>query len=257
MKTQEKITMKRNEKIKNELEKVRKENMKIEYTNQMYGLLNGEEMPNSRHPEDLNDLCYVINKNLKLINDGIKEKTTKKALYQITIRDSSFGPSTVPSGTNFKRARAPLNLVPDVTPTSMVPLTSPLMALSSDPAQGGPNVARAAVPRRGKLAPERDRSESKGLRVKKKKQVFVEDRRGYRRGSHTRTFNVLRSVGLHLIMMQIQVPRASIRFTVDPVEYFRVSGEPLCIPEDSVILFSQVLFYEDVVGHVPASLSVF
>ncbi|WMV32509.1 hypothetical protein MTR67_025894 [Solanum verrucosum] len=34
-----------------------------------------------------------------------------------------------------------------------------------------------------------------------------------------------------------QVPRASIRFAVDPVEYFRVSGEPLCIPEDSVILF--------------------
>ncbi|WMV36931.1 hypothetical protein MTR67_030316 [Solanum verrucosum] len=50
-------------------------------------------------------------------------------------------------------------------------------------------------------------------------------------------------VGLHLMMMQIKVPRASIRFTVDPIEYFRVSGEPLCISEDSVILFSQVLFY--------------
>ncbi|WMV23697.1 hypothetical protein MTR67_017082 [Solanum verrucosum] len=49
-------------------------------------------------------------------------------------------------------------------------------------------------------------------------------------------------VGLHLIMMQTQVPRASIRFAVDPVEHFRVSGEPLCISEDSVILFSQVLF---------------
>uniref|UniRef100_M1DCV6 Type I MADS box transcription factor n=1 Tax=Solanum tuberosum TaxID=4113 RepID=M1DCV6_SOLTU len=62
MKTLEKITTKRIEKIEKELEKVRKENKKIEYTNQMYGLLNGEEMPNSRHPEDLNDLCYVINK---------------------------------------------------------------------------------------------------------------------------------------------------------------------------------------------------
>ncbi|XP_049358742.1 receptor-like protein 9DC1 [Solanum verrucosum] len=30
-----------------------------------------------------------------------------------------------------------------------------------------------------------------------------------------------------------QVPRANIRFAVDPVEYFRVSGEPLCIPRDS------------------------
>ncbi|KAG5617593.1 hypothetical protein H5410_017417, partial [Solanum commersonii] len=75
METHEKITEKRIEKIEKELEKVRKENKKMEYTNQMYGLLNGEEMPNSRHPEDLNDLCYVINKNLKLINDGIKAKT--------------------------------------------------------------------------------------------------------------------------------------------------------------------------------------
>ncbi|KAG5632544.1 hypothetical protein H5410_004261 [Solanum commersonii] len=138
MKTQEKITMKRNEKIKNELEK----------------------------PEDLNDLCYVINKNLKLINDRIKAKTheegsTSNAPQPIAGPTDSSGtsfdmswapllapvdtpvlseipllvPSTLPSGTNFKRARAPLNLVPDVTPTSMVPLTAPLMALSSDHAQ--------------------------------------------------------------------------------------------------------------------------
>ncbi|KAK6803507.1 hypothetical protein RDI58_001291 [Solanum bulbocastanum] len=83
MKTEEKITMKRIEKIENEIEKVSKENKKMEYTNRMYGLLNGEEMPNSRHPEDLNDLCYVINKNLKLINDGIKEKTHKEGLHQM------------------------------------------------------------------------------------------------------------------------------------------------------------------------------
>ncbi|KAG5632548.1 hypothetical protein H5410_004265 [Solanum commersonii] len=49
METHEKITEKRIEKIEKELEKVRKENKKMEYTNQMYGLLNGEEMPNSRH----------------------------------------------------------------------------------------------------------------------------------------------------------------------------------------------------------------
>jgi len=166
MKTLEKITTKRIEKIEKELEKVRKENKKMEYTNQMYGLLNGEEMPNSRHPEDLNDLCYVINKNLKLINDGIKAKTheegsTSNAPQPIagpmdsggTSFDMSWAPllapvdapvlseipllvsSTVPSGTNFERPRAPLNLVPDVTPTSMVPLTAPLMGLSSAPAQ--------------------------------------------------------------------------------------------------------------------------
>ncbi|KAG5572883.1 hypothetical protein H5410_062649 [Solanum commersonii] len=138
MKTHEKITEKRIEKI----EKVRKENKKMEYTNQMYGLLNGEEMPNSRHPEDLNDLCYVINKNLKLINDGIKAKTHEEGSTsnapQPTVgpMDSggtSFGMSWAPL--LAPRPRAPLNLVPDVTPTSMVPLTAPLMVPSNAPAQ--------------------------------------------------------------------------------------------------------------------------
>ncbi|WMV09730.1 hypothetical protein MTR67_003115 [Solanum verrucosum] len=150
-KTHEKITEKRIEKIEKELEKVRKENKKMEYTNQMYGLLNGEEMPNSRHLEDLNDLCYVINKNLKLINDGIKAKTheegsTLNAPQPIagpmdsggTSFDMSWAPllapidapvlskipllvsSTVPSGTNFERPRALLNLVLDAT----LPLTA-------------------------------------------------------------------------------------------------------------------------------------
>ncbi|KAK6803510.1 hypothetical protein RDI58_001294 [Solanum bulbocastanum] len=162
MKTHENITAKRIEKIEKELEKVRKENKKMEYTNQMYGLLNGEEMPNSMHPEDLNNLCYVINKNLKLINDGIKAKTheegsTSNAPQPIarqmnsggTCFDMSWAPllapvdapvlseipflvsSIVPSGTNFERPRSPLNLVPDVTPTSMVPLMAPLMVPSN------------------------------------------------------------------------------------------------------------------------------
>ena len=57
--------------------------------------------------------------------------------------------------------------------------------------------------------------------------------------SHTRTFNVLMPVGLHLMTMQIQVPRISILHVVDPVEHSRVSGEPPCIPEDSIILCTQ------------------
>ncbi|KAG5617592.1 hypothetical protein H5410_017416 [Solanum commersonii] len=131
MKTHEKITKKRIEKIEKELEKVRKENEKMEYTNQMYGLLNGEDMPNCRNPEDLNDLCYVINKNLKLINDGIKEKTheegsTSNAPQPIAGPMDSGGTS-FDIGTNFERPRDPLNLVPDVTLTSMVPLKAPLM----------------------------------------------------------------------------------------------------------------------------------
>ncbi|KAK4713867.1 hypothetical protein R3W88_019774 [Solanum pinnatisectum] len=130
-------------KIENELEKVRKENKKMELTNQMYGLLNGEEMPNSMHPEDLSDLSYVINKSLKQINDAIKAKTHEEGSTSnvtqtivgpmdsgVTSSDMSWAPLfapvdapvlseipllvtfTVPSGTNFERPRAPLNLVP-------------------------------------------------------------------------------------------------------------------------------------------------
>ncbi|KAG5632545.1 hypothetical protein H5410_004262 [Solanum commersonii] len=142
------------EKIEKELEKERKENMKMEYTNHMYGLLNGEDMPNCRHPEDLNDLCYAINKDLKLINDGIKEKTneegsTSNAPQPIagpmdsggTSFDKSWAPLLAPvdapvlSEIPLLRPMAPLNLVPDVTPTSMVPLTSPLMVPSNAPAE--------------------------------------------------------------------------------------------------------------------------
>ncbi|KAG5572884.1 hypothetical protein H5410_062650 [Solanum commersonii] len=158
--------MKRIEKIENELEKVRKKNKKMEYTNQMYGLLNGEEMPNSMHPEDLNDLCYVINKNLNLINDEIKAKIHEEGSTlnapqptagPMDSGGTSFGmswapllapvdapvlseipllvPSIVPSGSIFERPMTPLNLVPDGTTTSMVPLTAPLMYPSSAPAQ--------------------------------------------------------------------------------------------------------------------------
>ncbi|XP_015081309.1 uncharacterized protein LOC107024890 [Solanum pennellii] len=166
MKTQENVIMKRIKKIEKELEKVRQENKKMEYTNHMYGLLNGEEMPNSKHPEYLNDLCYVINKNLKLIDDSIEAKTheegsTSNAPQPFVGPMDSGGtnfdiswapllahvddpvlseipllvPSTVPGRTNFERPRAPLELVPDVTPTSMVPLTAPLMGPSSASAQ--------------------------------------------------------------------------------------------------------------------------
>ncbi|XP_049370619.1 agamous-like MADS-box protein AGL80 [Solanum verrucosum] len=140
---QEEQIMKRINKIENELEKVRKENKKMEFTNQMYGLLNGEEMPNSMHPEDLSDLSYVINKSLKQINDAIKAKTHEEGSTLnapqtivgpmdsgVTSSDMSRAPLlapvdapvlseipllvtfTVPSGTNFERPRAPLNLVP-------------------------------------------------------------------------------------------------------------------------------------------------
>ncbi|KAL3356392.1 hypothetical protein AABB24_017196 [Solanum stoloniferum] len=40
----------------------------------------------------------------------------------------------------------------------------------------------------------------------------------------------------------MQVIRISIQHAVDPAEHSRVSGEPLLVPEDSVILFSFFYF---------------
>ena len=178
MKTYEMITEKRIEKIEKELEKVRKENKKMEYTNQMYELLNGEEMPNNRLPEYFNDLCYVIKKHLKLINDGIKEKTNKEGstsnaplpidapinsggtsfdmqwdplLVQIDSPVLSKIPllvsSTIPSGINFDGPRAPLNL----SPPSMIPSNAPSQMLQfmfplNNPPRMIPHVDLSQVP---------------------------------------------------------------------------------------------------------------
>ncbi|XP_015169314.1 agamous-like MADS-box protein AGL80 [Solanum tuberosum] len=139
IKTHEKITEKRIEKIEKELEKVRKENKKMEYTNQMYGLLNGEEMPNSRHPEDLNDLCYVINRNLKLINDGIKAKTHEEG-------STSYAPQLIAGpmdsgGTNFDMSWAPFLALVDALVLSEIPLLVPSTVPSLLSSQRYPEMA--------------------------------------------------------------------------------------------------------------------
>ncbi|WMV40254.1 hypothetical protein MTR67_033639 [Solanum verrucosum] len=75
-----------------------------------------------------------------------------------------------------------------------------------------------------------------------RKHVICELYRANRSSSHTRTFHVLMPVGLHLVMMQTQVPRISIQYAVDPAEHTRVSVEPPCIPEDSIIYVLKFCF---------------
>ncbi|KAG5627373.1 hypothetical protein H5410_012591 [Solanum commersonii] len=122
-------------KIENELEKVRKENKKMEYTNQMYGLLNGEEMPNSMHLEDLNDLCYVINKNLKLMDDVIEAKTHEEG-STLNAPQPTAG-SMDSHGTNFDMSWAPLLTLVDAPALSEIPLLVP----SSSSSQRYPEMA--------------------------------------------------------------------------------------------------------------------
>ncbi|KAG5627369.1 hypothetical protein H5410_012587 [Solanum commersonii] len=124
----------------------------MEYTNQMYGLLNVEEMPNSMHPEDFNDHCYVINKNLKLIDDAIEAKTHEEGSTSNAPQPTAGPMDSV--GTNFDMSWSPLLalvdapvlseiplLVPSTVPSGtnferpMLPLTAPLMGPSSAPTQ--------------------------------------------------------------------------------------------------------------------------
>ncbi|WMV18220.1 hypothetical protein MTR67_011605 [Solanum verrucosum] len=74
MVTQENFTKQRIQKMEEQLGKVRKENRVREFTNKMYEMLNGEDIPNGIHVYDLNDLSYVINQNLKQVSEAIKTK---------------------------------------------------------------------------------------------------------------------------------------------------------------------------------------
>ncbi|XP_015068614.1 agamous-like MADS-box protein AGL80 [Solanum pennellii] len=76
MMTQENFTKQRIQKMEEKLEKVRKENRVREFTNKMYEMLNGEDIPNGIHVYDLNDLSYVINQNLKEVCEAIKALST-------------------------------------------------------------------------------------------------------------------------------------------------------------------------------------
>ncbi|KAG5614440.1 hypothetical protein H5410_014264 [Solanum commersonii] len=82
MVTQENFTKQRIQKMEEQLGKVRKENRVKDFTNKMYEMLNGEDIPNVY---DLNDLSYVINQNLKQVSEAIKTKVNG----EVPITDAS------------------------------------------------------------------------------------------------------------------------------------------------------------------------
>ncbi|KAK4724250.1 hypothetical protein R3W88_027029 [Solanum pinnatisectum] len=65
-----------------------------------------------------------------------------------------------------------------------------------------------------------------------------EEEKKRRRGGERRSTSFRRGFSSGVIPIKIQVPRISILHVVDPAEHSRVSGEPPCIPEDSIILCS-------------------
>ncbi|KAK4709763.1 hypothetical protein R3W88_004276 [Solanum pinnatisectum] len=66
------------EKLKKNLIKVRKENRVKEITNKMHEVLNGKTISIDMNAYDLNDLSYVIKKNLELVREAMKKNVSDK-----------------------------------------------------------------------------------------------------------------------------------------------------------------------------------
>ncbi|MCE3214832.1 hypothetical protein HAX54_053462, partial [Datura stramonium] len=148
MVTVEKHTKKLIEKNKKNLWKLEKENYIKELEIMMNKIVEGEAIPTDLHPNDFNNLIYVMNQNLTKIREleekrANKEGSTSNASQPITgpmVHDGtnvegppegapiSVTPLVTPSmfsgGTNFERPRSPL-FFSDVDPKWLVPTMSP------------------------------------------------------------------------------------------------------------------------------------
>ncbi|KAL3339427.1 hypothetical protein AABB24_028175, partial [Solanum stoloniferum] len=76
MVTKDEFTKKRIKKLKKNLIKVRKENRVEEITNEMHEVLNGNTISVNMNAYDLNDLSYVIKKNLELVREAMKKNVS-------------------------------------------------------------------------------------------------------------------------------------------------------------------------------------
>ncbi|KAK4718140.1 hypothetical protein R3W88_016478 [Solanum pinnatisectum] len=73
MVTRDEFTEKRIKKLEKNLLKVKKENRVKEITNEMHEVLNGKTISLDMKPYDLNDLSYMIKKNLELVREAMKK----------------------------------------------------------------------------------------------------------------------------------------------------------------------------------------
>ncbi|XP_060182091.1 agamous-like MADS-box protein AGL86 [Lycium barbarum] len=153
MVTQEDFTKQRIKKLENQIRKVSKENRIKEFTNKMYDILGGKDIPTDMHLYDLNDLKYVINQNLNQVHEAMKLKAGREGPTsndpqpgsavpggtnfegpRVPLLVSHVAPAMVPSETNLEGPRDPL-LVPHVAPMSVVPPVAPTVVPSSTPPQ--------------------------------------------------------------------------------------------------------------------------
>ncbi|PHU29423.1 hypothetical protein BC332_01516 [Capsicum chinense] len=129
MVTQKKFTEERKVKIEEQLRKIRKENRVKDLTNKMYEMLNGKDTQVCMSLNNLNDLDYVLNENIKKVSEMIKGQGGGES-STLNYQQPTIGPM-VPSGSIFEGPRDPL-LYPTGTPVLVVPLVDPLIIPSGD-----------------------------------------------------------------------------------------------------------------------------
>ncbi|PHT93994.1 hypothetical protein T459_01876 [Capsicum annuum] len=129
MVTQKKFTEERKVKIEEQLRKIRKENRVKDLTNKMYEMLNGKDTQVCMSLNNLSDLDYVINENIKKVTEMIKGQGSGESSTS-NYQQPTIGP-IAPSGSIFEGPRDPL-LYPTGTPLLVVPLVDPLMIPSGD-----------------------------------------------------------------------------------------------------------------------------
>ncbi|MCD7449385.1 hypothetical protein HAX54_051816 [Datura stramonium] len=142
------------EKNKENLRKLRKENDTRELKIMMDKIIEGEVIPTDLHPNDFNNLMYVMNQHLIKMHELEKEWLTKRVPHRMPLNPLldrwymgrtnlerpteeapvSMTPLVTPlmfsGGTNFERPKSPL-FVPDVDPKWLVPTMDPSTVLFS------------------------------------------------------------------------------------------------------------------------------
>uniref|UniRef100_M0ZL40 Type I MADS box transcription factor n=1 Tax=Solanum tuberosum TaxID=4113 RepID=M0ZL40_SOLTU len=114
MVTRDEFTEKRIKKLEKNLLKVKKENRVKEITNEMHEVLNGKAISLDMEPYDLNDLSYVIKKNLELEHEAMKKNVGDEG-------STSIFPQSTPSTT--MTSMIPLSII---DPPLYAPVPSPM-----------------------------------------------------------------------------------------------------------------------------------
>ncbi|KAK4718002.1 hypothetical protein R3W88_016340 [Solanum pinnatisectum] len=120
MVTKEEFTKKRIKKLQQKLLKVRKENRVKEVTNEMHEVLNGKNISIDMNPYYLNDLSYVIKKNLQLVREAMKKNVGDEG-------STSNVPQSTPSTTMTAMMPSPIidppftPMTPQMDPSAEIP----------------------------------------------------------------------------------------------------------------------------------------